>query len=91
MQVKGDNDKHFGKDLNYVYWTDITKTIDPEIIEGKCFVRSEQSLIEEGSTAEKWSSEGEFRFYFDRLYDKDSKEIIELPYEAEFYRLVDMQ
>ncbi len=81
-----DSKKAFGKDLNLLYWSNSIKKINVDLVEGKCFIRSEQSLLEAGVSIESWSKGGEYRFYFNQFYDRDNKEITsDLPYEAENY------
>ena len=80
-QVK-DKTKARAQDLNYVYYVKgrgSTKTIDVDDIFGKCYLVSEQTL----GSVKSWSQAGEFRFYFNKAYDKDTKEITELPIELE--------
>ena len=79
-------DVAFGKDLNMLYWSDIHHVINANEIEGKCFVRSEQRIIDSGETIESWTKNGEFRFYFKEFYDKKSKVVTNnLPDEAKKY------
>ena len=81
-----DKQKAFGKDLNLVFWTNIQRKINPDLIEGKCFARSKQSILDGNETVESWTKAGEYRFYFNQFYDKEAKEITsDLPYKAEIY------
>ena len=63
-QTKLDEEKSICKDLNLLYWTDIEKSIDADLVEGKCFVRSKTFLDDKCLTLEQWANEGEYRFYF---------------------------
>ena len=81
LQVK-DKSKARSKDLNLVYavvGNSSTKTITVEDIYGKCFLSSEQAL----GDVQAWTKAGEYRFYFNEAYDRDRKEITELPVEFE--------
>ena len=63
-QTKLDEEKSICKDLNLLYWTNIEKSIDADLVEGKCFVRSKTFLDDKCLTLEQWANEGEYRFYF---------------------------
>ena len=81
-----DKQKAFGKDLNLVFWTDNQRKINPDLIEGKCYLRSQQSIQNSNETVESWTKAGEYRFYFNQYYNKEAKEITgDLPYKAENY------
>ena len=81
-----DKQKAFGKDLNLVFWTDNQRKINPDLIEGKCYIRSQQSIQNSNETVESWTKAGEYRFYFNQYYNKEAKEITgDLPYKAENY------
>ena len=81
-----DKQKAFGKDLNLVFWTDNQRKINPDLIEGKCYLRSQQSIQNSNETVESWTKAGEHRFYFNQYYNKEAKEITgDLPYKAENY------
>jgi hypothetical protein len=51
-------------DLNLVYWSSDERNVDAETVQGKCFVRAEQSLA---SSPDEWSEAGEYRFYFNQV------------------------
>ena len=81
-----DKQKAFGKDLNLVFWTDNERKINPDLIEGKCYLRSQPSILNDNETVESWTKAGEYRFYFNQYYNKEAKEITgDLPYKAENY------
>ena len=81
-----DKRKAFGKDLNLVYWTDRQKQINPDLIEGKCYPRPQQSILDDDETVESWSKAGQYRFYYSQFYDTKTREITnDLPSKAETY------
>ncbi len=57
-------EKAFGLDLNLLYWSEDERTIDPDIIRGKCYVRPEKSIT---CDIEKWTEDGQYRFYYNEV------------------------
>jgi hypothetical protein len=76
QQTKLDMDKASRKDLNMVYWTDVEVKVNVDLVEGKCFVKSEQSL---DKPVDQWTKEGEHRFYFNSFYDRFDNQFDKIP------------
>nr|XP_022900238.1 DNA (cytosine-5)-methyltransferase PliMCI-like [Onthophagus taurus] len=66
----------YQEDLNYLYWSEEKIIVSFDNIAGKCYLTYGDSL--EIPVAE-WSSLGPDRFYFNKMYDKFSHKILDLP------------
>jgi len=80
--VKFTSEEAFAKDLNLLFWSDEIITVESVNICGKCFVKNEAHLTE---SLDSWSMGGEYRFYFNKAYNRQTRALEELPDDAERY------
>ncbi|KAK5639618.1 hypothetical protein RI129_012110 [Pyrocoelia pectoralis] len=75
----------YKKDLNLVYWSVEEKTINFNLVTGKCYIASINALE---VSVDKWSNSGPYRFYFTQAYDAKKQKFYNVPSEGAHIGLI---
>ena len=62
-------------DVNLLFWSEEVQNIETDLVQGKCFIMPEQLI---STDVTKWSSEGQYRFYFNQEFNKETKNLQKL-------------
>ncbi|KAB0791577.1 hypothetical protein PPYR_03377 [Photinus pyralis] len=69
----------YRKDLNLVYWSHEERTINFNLVTGKCYLAYGPAL---DVPVAEWSAAGPYRFYFTESYDAKTQKIGDVPAQA---------
>ncbi|KAK5638240.1 hypothetical protein RI129_012535 [Pyrocoelia pectoralis] len=69
----------YRKDLNLIYWSNEERTINFNLVTGKCYLAFGNAL---DVSVDEWSNGGPYRFYFTESYDAKTQKFCDVPPHA---------